>query len=179
VEEVPMLKRCSWSKLAAAILVVSLQSLLMPTSAGELSPATLDGNVVSLEQQTPLIGATVHVADPRTGEIYSSSPTAADGSFKVGSLPASLYQLSIELDGGLYLVETPLRLKTGQQQTLNLGISPATVAEGHMPVAAAGVWSNPLTAALVVIGIAVGLGVLIDATRSDSDTPASPTIPTL
>ena len=119
--------------------------------------------------------------DPKTGEVYTSGPSDSEGNYELTNVPASTYEVAVEADGGLYLVQSPLKLAPGQMQSVNLAVNaqmaddPAAEQEKTKRRGGTGVWNNPATAALIVIGAAVVLGLLIDAaTDDDDDQPSSP-----
>lgn len=161
-----MTNRTVFSKLVAAVTIVALQLLLFP-AFGEVRPGSISGTVLSASDQAPLAGARVHVGNPKTGEIFSSETTSADGGFQVASLPAANYQLGVEANGGLYLVHPPVSLEAGQRRTVQLAVAdpapPPEEAEedstkGKKPT----IWSNPVTATLILLGAAIILGWAID-----------------
>lgn len=180
-----MKQRSLGFKLIATLVIVSLQALTLPLMAGDPG-AAVNGSILAADDQSPLVGAKLHLGDPQTGEIYTSKPTGQDGSFVIDEVPAAVYEMAVEADGGLYVVQTPLKLTPGQNQALNLAVttqlapgqmagSPEEEAEKKKKKGGAGVWNNPATAALIVIGAAIVLGLIIDAATDDDDErPASP-----
>jgi len=174
-----MIQRNLVTNLAAAVLIVSVQGLAMPVSATD-APASLAGTLVRAPDQTPLSGAKIHVGDPGTGQIRTSAPTDSAGTFRVEGLVPATYELAVETDGGLYVVETPVRLAPGQAQTLSVAIPSGAATRNDTQAAATeptktSLWSNPLTAALIVLGAAIFVGYVVDeATDDDDETDASP-----
>jgi hypothetical protein len=179
-----MKQRSLGFKLVATLVIVSLQALALPVMASDPG-AAVNGSILAADDQSPLVGAKLHLGDPQTGEIYTSKPAGEDGSFVIDEVPAAVYEMAVEADGGLYVVQTPLKLTPGQNQALNLAVT-TQLAPGQMADSpeeeekkkkkgGAGVWNNPATAALIVIGAAIVLGVIIDAATDDDDErPASP-----
>ncbi len=159
-------------RLLSTGLMLSLPLLALPAHSAGVT-ATLSGSIVWSADQTPLAGSRLHAADPKTGKIFTSAPATGDGGFVLGDLPASTYELAVESDGGLYLVGTPVTLAPGAAQTLNLAVSrgsdPNYAQNGASGASGAksGFWDNPLTAALVVVGGVVVIGLLL----GDSDSP--------
>jgi hypothetical protein len=178
-----MKQRSLASKLVATLLVVALQGLILPLMAAEPG-AKVNGSILSSRDDAPLAGAKLHLGDPRTGEVYSSGLSQTDGSFSIDSVPASTYEVAVESDGGLYVVDTPVKLAPGQTQSLNVAIdpqvspSPEDVDSKKKNRGGTSVWNNPGTAALIVLGGAIVLGWIInEATDDDDEQPASPSNP--
>jgi hypothetical protein len=168
-----MKKHSLTTKVLAAALVLSLQSMFIPVSA-EVQTASISGTVLSSETQEPLAGATIYAADPKTGEIYPSGSTDESGAFAVKSLPPSTYEVAVEAEGSLFLVGTPVRLAPGQTQNVSLAVNPESApspqqAQKKGNRGGTSVWNNPLTAALIVAGSAVLLGAIVNETTKDED----------
>ncbi len=167
--------RCnSLAQFAAAILVVSVQGLAIPVSQAAV-PASLSGTLVRSSDRTPLVGAKLHVGNPSTGRILSSAPTNPEGAFRVEGLDPATYQLAVELAGGLYVVDTPVRLAPGQAQILSVAIAATTQDEGGTAPGGTeqstkpSMWQNPLTAALIVLGAAIVVGYVVDQATDDNN----------
>jgi hypothetical protein len=180
-EELRMSQRSLPIQIVAAVLVVALQVPGLPTLAsGE--GAKLAGSILAFDEKAPVEGARLHAADPMTGRIYSSGSTGTDGKFEIGSLPSAAYELAVESDGHLFVVGAPVRLAPGQTQSVQVAIDPRIDPQVAPPPQSeedrrtgTGVWDNPLTAALIIVGSAVVLGLIIDQAASDDDEPtASP-----
>ena len=167
------------SRILAVGLILSVQSLGTAVSAEE-AKASLTGTIVSATDHTPLSGARVHAGDPKTGRIYSSQPTTADGSFSVEALPASGYELAVEADGGLYIIQTPVQLAPGTAPHLTVAVNrdqngddddddSAGVVPQSGKFRGISIWDNPLTAAGLVLGLAFVIGALIEDATIDPD----------
>ena len=115
-----MTKRSFLVKALAGALVVLLPAITVPASAA--STASLSGTVLSVDDSSPLGGATVHVGDSESGTIYTSAPTNPDGNFQLEQLPAGTYELAVEMNGGLYLVESLVSLAPGASQRVHLAV---------------------------------------------------------
>ncbi len=164
------------SKLLSTGLMLSLPFLALPARSAGVT-ATLSGSIVWAADQTPLAGSRLHVGDPGTGEIFSSAPAGDDGSFVLEGLPASTYELAVESDGGLYLVGTPLALAPGSAQTLNLAVSrqPSPNYDKDDDDDDPGgfkLWDNPLTTALIIVGIVGIIGLAL----GDDDSKGPPPV---
>lgn len=169
--------RKSGFKLVAVALVLLLQGSMLPTLAAP-DTGSISGVVKTDDGRQPLADAVVHIADRDTGEIYSSEPSAADGSFRVAKLPYGKYEVGVESNGGLFIVSVPLNV--GKASTDNVQLVVTGSAEAVALVGAgrkagtAGVWSNPLTAALIVVGAAIVVGAIISATDDDDEQEVTP-----
>lgn len=175
-----MTQRSFVSRAVAVLAIAALSTSTFPVSASDAG-ARLTGSVLSGAESQPLVGAKLHAGDPKTGEVFTSGVTGDDGAFEIADLPASTYELAVEADGGLYVVTTPVRLAPGQSETLQVAVNPQMAPDPEEAAAVearhtrASLWNNPLTAALIVLGAALVLGVVIDsATDDDDDLPASP-----
>ena len=170
-----MTQRSFSSRMIATGLILSLQVLFVPVFAGP-GTATLTGSILSAGSDVPLAGAKLHAGDPKTGKIYSSEPAGADGAFTIENLPPATYEVAVESDGGLYIVQTPVKLAPGVTQNVNLAIH-RQAAPNPDPDDDDGIgfWDNPLTAALIVLGAALVVGFAVDSwTDDDPVSPASP-----
>lgn len=168
-----------WTRCLAVAVALALCGLPQTFAAG----GSVDGSIVRSADRMPLSGARLHIANPRSGEMFSSSPAARDGSFAVAELPAESYALAVEHEGGLYVVETPLHVAEGSKQTLNLSVSPSSDLDGvnlekkkgDSLRNGASFANNPLTAALIVLGAATLVGVALDNDNNEgSSSPSSP-----
>ena len=177
-----MIQHNRMTSLIASTLVVSVQALALPVPAGA-APASLSGALVRAADQTPLVGAKLHVGNPETGAIVTSEPADGKGAFRIAGLEPATYELAIETAGGLYVVATPVRLAPGQARTLNVAVASTAAQEdddddkpGAAPAPAkTSLWENPLTAALIVLGAAIVVGYVVDeATDDDDESDASP-----
>jgi hypothetical protein len=175
-----MRQRGLGSKLVVALVVFALQGLALPVMASEPN-AAVRGSILSASDQSPMVGAKLHLGNPDTGEIFSSDAAQPDGGFVIEDVPPATYDVGVELDGGLYVVETPLSIAPGQTQPIHVAInpqvapSPEEAQKEEKKKGGNGVWNNPATAALIVLGAAIVIGLIInEATNDDDDPPASP-----
>lgn len=168
------------SRLTAAVTIVALQAFLVVPA--QPADASLHGRVLSGDD-LPLAGARVHVGNVPGERFYASGWTTDDGTFEVPDLPAAEYRLAVEVDGGLYMVSSPVVIAPGQSRSLQLAINPdngddATPEDEKKKKKRGGAWNNPLTATLIVLGTAIAIGLLLDAADSDSGQVQSVTNPT-
>ena len=107
---------------------------------------------------------------------------AADGSFRVDGIPGGPTELAIETSEGLYAVSAPISLAPGATRRVNLAFggrqdtSPPPPAETAAKKPKGNVWSNPVTATLIVVGSAIVVGFAVD--QLTKTVPASPSSPT-
>lgn len=160
-------------KLLASVLIIALQCVYFPVFAAD--DATLTGSVLLAEEKTPLAGVTVYVGDPKTGEVYRSARTTEDGGFSIENLPAATYEIAVEAEEGLYLIEAPISFDPGQSRALSIAVNRSSEPPSDLPRRSAGrksLWDNPFTAAVTVVGIAFAVGLLLeDATNDDPPPP--------
>ena len=167
-------------KLTAIVAIVALQGLGLPTeAAGVPAGSRVAGSILSAPDETPLAGARLHLGDPRSGRVFTSQPSGADGSFALTEVPPATYEVAVEANGGLYVVRTPLELSSGDARNLQVAVTPLAPAQMAPPPpdpndqknrGGTSVWNNPATAALIVVGSAIVIGFLIkEATDEDDD----------
>jgi hypothetical protein len=106
---------------------------------------------------------------------------AADGSFSMDGIPAGPAELAIETSEGLFVVTHPVAIAPGTTRRVQLafggrqGTSAPTPPEKDNKKERAGLWANPATATLIIIGSAIIVGLAIDQlTHTSSGAPASP-----
>jgi hypothetical protein len=169
------MNRTLLTRVLATALIFAVQGLFIPAHATDQA-ATVAGSIVTAGDQTPLSGAKLHLANPITGELVSSTATAADGGFRIENVPAGTYEIGVESSGKLFLVEAPFQLAPGQVQGLNLAINPEAAPD---PEAAqknkkkkggATGWNNPGVAAAIVLGGAVLIGAGVSQLTEDDET---------
>jgi hypothetical protein len=171
-----MIKRSLTTKLLAVALVISIQSMFLPLIASS-ERAAISGTILSSHDHGPLVGVKIHAGDPRTGEIFSSQPTPEDGSFVIEGLPASSYELAVEANGGLYVVDSKVQLAPGQAESVNVAVNfkKAPSPEEKKKKKAGSVWNNQLIASGFVVVSAVLIGELIkEATEESVQSPTEP-----
>ena len=163
------------SRMVSAILVCLLP-LCMSPAFGEAGGAALTGVVLDAGSRAPLAGVQVHVADPAGDRFYVSEPTDQEGTFQVAGLPAATYEIGLEHGDGLYLVQHPVLLAPGQNHLVEVTLDIKGEDEEE-DTRGATFWQNPLTAALLVTGSAVLIGLLLEKAVEDSDPVQSPSVP--
>jgi hypothetical protein len=162
----------------AGCLALAMSGALAPLHAAAAGTATVSGTILSVSDRSPLAGARLYLGDPATGDVFPSAPADPDGKFVVAELPPATYEVAVGLDRGLYLVPERITLASGAERTLALAVDPETppVPPSDPPDSGLGLWSNPLTAALLVLGSALVVGAAVESATDDED-DASPTNP--
>ena len=158
-----------------AFVLVCLLPLCMSPVLGSAGSSSLTGVVLDAGSRAPLSGVQVHVADPDGGRFYVYESTGTDGTFKVDGLPPATYEIGVEQDGGLFLVANPVSLAPGQNHLVEVTLDVED--EEESDTKGATFWQNPLTAALLVTGTAVAIGLLLEETVQDNEPIQSPLVP--
>lgn len=158
------------------IAAIALASLLAaPQRGAAAAMGSLSGRVIS----TP--GAAHAAKTVWVGAV--PAPVAADGSFRAERIPAGPAELAIETSEGVYVVAAPVTIAPGATRPVQLALS------GRQDTSAAtppekekkkrgGVWANPATATLIVIGSAIVVGFAVDQLTKPDEQPVSPSTPT-
>ncbi len=167
-----MLIRNGRTKVIAAALITILPLALTPAFTAT-DDGVIHGIVLEVGNRAPMAGIKVHVADPATGIIRTSGSTGDDGAFTVESLPAATYEIGLEKDGRLFLVRTPVAVAPGQSQNIAVAIN-QDVSQEEDDDSKATFWQNPLTAALLVTGGAILIGLLLESSTDRDSSSISP-----
>jgi hypothetical protein len=153
-------------------LLVLASSFAFPLGAFAGATGALAGRVLP-PANGRLIAKNVWVGDRPAAE-------AADGSFRVDGIPAGPAELAIETSAGLYVVATPVAIAPGATRQVQLAFggrqdtgAPAAP-ENDTKKKRGGIWANPATATLIIIGSAIVVGVAIDELTHNASAPASP-----
>jgi hypothetical protein len=153
--------------------LVLASSFAVPLGALAGATGALAGRVLP-PPNSRLVAKNVWVGDKAT-------PVAADGSFSVDGIPTGPAELAIETEAGLYVVATPVTIAPGTTQRVHLAFGGRQDAGAPTPPPEkdnkkrGGIWANPATATLIIIGSAIVVGAAIDQlTHTSSGAPASP-----
>lgn len=105
---------------------------------------------------------------------------AKDGSFQAAGIPGGPAELAIETAEGLFVVATPVVIAPGTTRRVHLAFagrqdsSAPAPPEQEKKKKRGGIWANPVSATLIIVGSAIVVGFAVDQfTKSDS-VPASP-----
>jgi len=157
-------------RMSLSIVLVSVLAAPPLVVAGETGVVT--GRVLP-SSDSQLVAKTVWV-----GAVPAA--VAADGSFRVDGIPAGPAELAIETSEGLYLVATPVAIAPGTTRSLQLAFGGRQDSNAPPPrekekkKKQGGVWANPLTATLIVVGSAIVVGFAVDELTKTTDAPVSP-----
>src|SRR5262245_52638297 len=181
----------------ALLLAIAVGSFGLPVIAAPAS-AGLSGRILHAGSGAPLNGAVVKLSRRADKKIYESQKSAQDGSYAVASLPSGDYDLAIEAEGGVFVVNAPVELQPGEQRQVSFSIKPdkpagAAADEPPSGSAASGetkpaeeakttpppkqktsVWRKPWFGALVVLGTAVAVGAVVNSQGTNNESGASP-----
>jgi hypothetical protein len=104
---------------------------------------------------------------------------AADGTFEAKGIPAGSSELAIETSEGLYVVATPVAIAPGTTRRVQLAFGGRQDTSAPPPPEkekkkSGGVWANPLSATLIIVGSAIVVGFAIDQLTQSDVKPVSP-----
>lgn len=133
--------------------------------------AALSGVVLDSGTDAPLEGARLLVRTSGTDPVRTSEPAGADGVVELDGLHAGTYRVAIATaEGALYVSPGTISLADGERREVAVAVRPS-------PLAPAGVFDKPGTTALVLIGIAVVAGIVLNeifGSNSSQSPPVSP-----
>ncbi len=180
-----------YQKVLAMFLAFAIGSFGLPVFASP-APAILSGKILRTGTGDPVQGAVVKLNHRSEGKIYSSTQADAQGAYSLSDIPAGTYDLAIETDGGLFLVNAPVSLTSGEKREASFSLQPKKgAAEGETggtagkEPAAADTKDSKKKAATpwyrsgwfgtaVVVGSAVILGAVLSSNDNDEPAVASP-----
>ena len=158
-------------RMTLSLVLASL--LVVPSGVMAGETAILTGRVLP-SADGRLVAKTVWV-----GAVPAA--VAADGSFRADGIPGGPTELAIETSEGLYVVATPVAIAPGTTRSLQLAFSGRQDSNAPPPPEKekkkkrGGIWANPLTASLIIVGSAIVLGFAVDQLVKPN--PASPSSP--
>jgi hypothetical protein len=121
-------RRFSLLRTVTACLAVAAWLVLLTAPAGaQTTSATLIGKVQDGQGQA-LPGVTVTVKNKETG-LERTETTAADGTFRVGGLPAGVYSVAAELSGFATVNVDEVRLNVATDRNLEVTMNQASLEE--------------------------------------------------
>jgi hypothetical protein len=155
-----------------ALAVVVTLSATTPAGLASTNEATVVGHVLLTESESPLSGARIRLIGVSNEQRYRSEPTSRDGSFRLADLPPDAYRVSIERDGLLFVVDSPIRLGPGETVDVDLAVRPAV---SIAPAASSG---RPVLHGLLIAGSAIVAGLVVkEIIDDDEPRQPSPTLP--
>jgi len=128
-----MSRRKSFDRVVAGLLTLAVASYWVPAAAlaGGAQPVTTEirGNIVSADGLTGIAGVSVKAANLETREIYTSSATAADGSYTLSDLPAGSYDMAVETANGLLPADAIVETTAGKRTMVSIALKAAARAD--------------------------------------------------
>ena len=158
-----------------ALPLVLASQLTAPTAVPAGRPGTLIGRVLPQSDDQPAAKAVWIGGVP--------AAVRADGSFRATGIPSGPAQLAVETADGLFVVASPVIVAPGATSLVDLALrgredtSAPAPAENDKKKKRTGVWANPATATLIIIGSAIVVGVAVDQLVKSDHTEASPFVP--
>jgi len=169
-------------------LVVAMPAVMNPAWSATSAPATLMGRVLGEDARTPVVGAVVKIQAGDDGDVLSSEPTGADGTFRLRELPPGEYDVVVETAEGAYKVHDNLSLEADTTRLVQVSIrkdaTAAASASGGGGSASGGGGGGGARAAAPWIGFAaiIVVGLLGTSSndpqqRTSDDGDVSPSVP--
>jgi hypothetical protein len=97
------------------------------------STASLQGRVFGADRVTPVPGAVVRAVKGDGVQVYSSLPTDEKGAFSISGISLGNYEIVVEVDDGVFLVEKPIALTEAKPYGLSLANVPSENVEKRVP----------------------------------------------
>jgi hypothetical protein len=111
------------------LAVATLLGLLaVPTAA--LATAAVRGQVLGPAGVTPIPDAVVNFYNLVTGMTYRSEPTTTTGDFNLTGLHEGSYDVAVETDRGLWLVERAITIQPDDERVLSFALRERAYWEG-------------------------------------------------
>ena len=110
-----------------SVTLLWLCALIVAPAHAQLGSGTLTG-MVNDDQGNPLPGATVTAKDTKTG-FERSDVTSATGSYRIGSLPFGIYDVTAQLSNFATQVKTDIRVDVGRTLSVDFGLRLSSTAE--------------------------------------------------
>ncbi len=121
-----MSRRGSLDRVVAGLLTLAIAAYWVPATAlaGTNQPAHAEirGNIVSADGLTGVSGVSVWAANMETSEIYTSTATAADGSYTLSDLPPGEYDLAVETTDGLLPTDAFVQTAPGKSTMVSIAL---------------------------------------------------------
>ncbi|MFQ5669553.1 MAG: carboxypeptidase-like regulatory domain-containing protein [Acidobacteriota bacterium] len=152
----------AWSRWAS-LAVVAACLALAPGSSRSLAATTVHGRVLGPSGVTAMSGASVTFYHLATGATYRSEPADATGAYALPGLPEGRYDVAVETDRGLWLVEKPVDLGADTDRTLSFALHEHAYWEG---TAAGSPRSTPLGDKFV------GMALILESEKKGGAVPA-------
>ncbi|MFQ5719088.1 MAG: carboxypeptidase-like regulatory domain-containing protein [Acidobacteriota bacterium] len=188
------------SRLSPIISRLALAGIGLASATLALAGSTASGHVLGPAGVTPIPGARVVFYNVLTGITTQSDPTDDTGAYDVSDLEAGRYDVAVDTERGLWLVERPLEIGAGETREMTFALRESTYWEGthHQPPRTSPIGSKIVGTAVlletekgsperwpkerrrkVILGSAIGGGVIAVALAAgdNGSSNASPSMP--
>jgi len=109
------------------LTIVSFTLIMLPLESLAKSPAnygSLVGFIYGSDMKTPVKDAVVKIRNLENGQEYASTPTDANGAYKIDQIKEGKYILGVATPEGNYNFEYVMAIKAGEMGKLSLAIKP-------------------------------------------------------
>ena len=134
-------------------LFTAAMSAVAPVAAAE--QAIFSGRVLNPDGISPRDDVVVSLLNVETREVFSSSPTSDDGTFRIETAPPGSYRLAAETPEGAFVAPGAVDLQAGANKPLAFKLAPGATTPALAPAASSGgdrhIWEY-------VVGVLVFLG---------------------
>jgi len=112
------------SKNTAVFLIFSFLLFFSPSLilSQDVQQGQVAGNVFDKDGTTPLAGAVVIIRDVASGNLYQSSPTDANGSFKIENVAKGVYVFGVKTDTGEFNSDNMFGVEAGKTSKLSISL---------------------------------------------------------
>jgi hypothetical protein len=183
-----------FEKVLSMFLVMAIGSIGMPVFASP-APALLSGKILKAGTGAPVQGAVVKLNHRTEGKVFTSGKADAQGSYSIPDLPAGTYDLAVESDAGVFVVNAPVSLASGEKRDASFSLRPVSGAAdqpaaggtaGAQPPPPAQAkpaetqkkktpwYASPWFGTAVVVGSAVIIGAALNSSNNNEPATASP-----
>ena len=118
------MKLCPRRRTVAALLALALAACSSGIWAQDPGSVRFSGRVLQQDGATPRAGVVVTLVDRAAERTFDSSPTGADGTFRIEGPPAGSYAVLARGDEGVYLAAADVPLAAGDNAPLQLTFVP-------------------------------------------------------
>ena len=183
---------------ASLLVILSIACTGVPSSWAQETPAeptrttaSVEGRIFGSDRVTPIPAAVVRAVRGDGVQVYSSAPADERGNYTLQHLEPGTYDIVVEVEDGVFLVERTLSITEPKDYALSLATVPAENVEKSVPAVnkpvkgyawtlegkgpkAAGFWRTPGGIAVIaggVVAAALALGGGGNGNKGSSSTP--------